>query len=152
MHPLQIVLQTNCECSGIEDLREKREEVQKQIRDEEAEKAKLQQDLQTLTKRLAHINDGLARKVSNMHMCFACTSAAVQKKKLHSLAVIGECSPQGCKEYDLPKDVSFNCSAAFSACCNECMLRSLSESICSLMALLVRHDAVPCCATQSLTP
>ena len=49
--------------AGIEDLREKREEVQKQIRDEEAEKAKLQQDLQLLTKRLAHINDALARKV-----------------------------------------------------------------------------------------
>lgn len=49
---------------GIEDLREKREEVQKQIRDEEAEKNKLQQDLQVLTKRLAHINDALARKVS----------------------------------------------------------------------------------------
>ena len=48
---------------GIEDLREKREEVQKQIRDEEAEKSKLQQDLQVLTKRLAHINDALARKV-----------------------------------------------------------------------------------------
>ena len=54
-----------CTClhAGIEDLREKREEVQKQIRDEENEKAKLQQDLQMLTKRLAHINDGLARKV-----------------------------------------------------------------------------------------
>ncbi len=52
-----------CSCLGIEDLREKREEVQKQIRDEEGEKAKLQQDLQVLTKRLAHINDGLARKV-----------------------------------------------------------------------------------------
>ncbi|DBA72484.1 hypothetical protein WJX82_011135 [Trebouxia sp. C0006] len=48
----------------IEDLREKREEVQKQIRDEEGEKAKLQQDLQVLTKRLAHINDGLARKMA----------------------------------------------------------------------------------------
>ena len=44
-------------------MREKREEVQKQIRDEEAEKSKLQQDLQVLTKRLAHINDALARKV-----------------------------------------------------------------------------------------
>ena len=53
-------------CAGIEDLREKREEVQKQIRDEENEKAKLQQDLQMLTKRLAHINDGLARKVGDV--------------------------------------------------------------------------------------
>ena len=47
-------------------MREKREEVQKQIRDEEGEKAKLQQDLQVLTKRLAHVNDGLARKVCCM--------------------------------------------------------------------------------------
>lgn len=58
--------------SGIEDLREKREEVQKQIRDEEGEKAKLQQDLQVLTKRLAHINDGLARKVRR-----ACSTSSV---------------------------------------------------------------------------
>lgn len=51
---------------GIEDLREKREEVGKQIREEEGEKAKIQQDLQILTKRLAHINDSLARKVSGV--------------------------------------------------------------------------------------
>ena len=48
----------------IDDLREKREEVQKQIQNEEGEKAKIQQDLQVLTKRLSHINDSLARKVS----------------------------------------------------------------------------------------
>lgn len=53
---------------GIEDLREKREEVGKQIREEEVEKAKVQQDLQVLTKRLAHINDSLARKVSEYGM------------------------------------------------------------------------------------
>jgi len=61
--------------AGIEDLREKREEVQKQIRDEEGEKAKLQQDLQLLTKRLAHINDALARKVC---FEFACRSDVCQ--------------------------------------------------------------------------
>ena len=49
----------------IDDLREKREEVQKQIQNEEGEKAKIQQDLQVLTKRLSHINDSLARKVSH---------------------------------------------------------------------------------------
>lgn len=49
--------------AGIEDLREKREEISKQIRDEESEKAKIQQDLQILTKRLAQINESLARKV-----------------------------------------------------------------------------------------
>eukprot|EP00891_Asterochloris_glomerata_P008097 jgi/Astpho2/8097/fgenesh1_pm.00120_%23_15_t len=48
----------------IDDLREKREEVQKQIQNEEGEKAKIQQDLQVLTKRLSHINDSLARKIA----------------------------------------------------------------------------------------
>ena len=48
---------------GIEDLREKREEINKQIKEEESEKAKIQQDLQILTKRLSQINDSLARKV-----------------------------------------------------------------------------------------
>ncbi|GMH37230.1 hypothetical protein BSKO_05103 [Bryopsis sp. KO-2023] len=47
----------------IEDLREKREEVGKQIKEEEGEKTKIQQDLQILTKRLAHINESLARKI-----------------------------------------------------------------------------------------
>lgn len=49
--------------AGIEDLREKREEVSKQIKMEEEEKVKIQNDLQVLTKRLAAINDTLARKV-----------------------------------------------------------------------------------------
>lgn len=63
--------------AGIEDLREKREEVQKQIRDEEAEKSKLQQDLQILTKRLAHINDALARKVGQIYGITAACQLAV---------------------------------------------------------------------------
>ena len=49
--------------TGIEDLREKREEINKQIKEEESEKTKIQQDLQILTKRLSQINDSLARKV-----------------------------------------------------------------------------------------
>jgi Sjoegren syndrome nuclear autoantigen 1 len=48
---------------GIEDLREKREGVMKQIADEELEKAKIQTELQALTKRLAAINESLARKI-----------------------------------------------------------------------------------------
>ncbi|KAK9822486.1 hypothetical protein WJX81_001071 [Elliptochloris bilobata] len=47
----------------IEELREKREALQVQIRDEELEKSKIQQDLQVLTKRLSHINESLQRKV-----------------------------------------------------------------------------------------
>ena len=47
----------------IEDLREKREEVNRQILREEEEKAKIQKDLSLLTDRLSHINESLARKV-----------------------------------------------------------------------------------------
>eukprot|EP01025_Chloroclados_australasicus_P034852 TRINITY_DN35579_c0_g1_i2.p1 TRINITY_DN35579_c0_g1~~TRINITY_DN35579_c0_g1_i2.p1 ORF type:complete len:202 (+),score=4.55 TRINITY_DN35579_c0_g1_i2:114-719(+) len=46
----------------IEELREKRESLNRVIREEESEKAKIQQDLQTLTKRLSQINESLARK------------------------------------------------------------------------------------------
>lgn len=48
--------------AGIDDLREKREEILKSLRDDEAEKAKIQSDLQTLTKRLAQVNDSIQRK------------------------------------------------------------------------------------------
>ena len=47
----------------IEDLREKREEVNRQILQEEEEKAKIQKDLSILTDRLSKINESLARKV-----------------------------------------------------------------------------------------
>merc|ERR1712000_695704 len=46
----------------IEDLREKREEVNRLILKEEEEKAKIQKDLSVLTDRLAKINESLARK------------------------------------------------------------------------------------------
>merc|ERR1711865_506772 len=48
----------------IEDLREKREEVNRQILKDEEEKAKIQKDLRILTERLSRINDSLARKVA----------------------------------------------------------------------------------------
>ncbi|KAI8463908.1 MAG: deflagellation inducible protein [Monoraphidium minutum] len=47
----------------IEDLREKREGMLKQIENEESEKMKIQVELQQLTKRLAAINESLARKI-----------------------------------------------------------------------------------------
>ena len=47
---------------GIEDLREKREEVNRQILKEEEEKAKIQKDLSILTDRLSKINESLSRK------------------------------------------------------------------------------------------
>ncbi|OQR92509.1 hypothetical protein THRCLA_08686, partial [Thraustotheca clavata] len=46
----------------IEDLREKREEVNRAILKEEEEKAKIQKDLTVLTDRLSKINETLARK------------------------------------------------------------------------------------------
>lgn len=47
----------------IEDLREKREEINRQILKEEEEKAKIQRDLSILTDRLSSINEALARKI-----------------------------------------------------------------------------------------
>ncbi len=47
----------------IEDLREKREEINKQILKDEEDKAKIQRDLSTLTDRLSKINETLARKI-----------------------------------------------------------------------------------------
>ena len=54
----------NSELVGcIEELREKREELNRSIAQDEEEKAKIQNDLRILTERLARINDNLARKV-----------------------------------------------------------------------------------------
>ena len=50
--------------AGIEDLRTKREEIQEQISTEEEEKAKVQNDLTVLSKRLSTLNDSIARKVA----------------------------------------------------------------------------------------
>mmetsp|Transcript_28310 Transcript_28310/g.37788 ORF Transcript_28310/g.37788 Transcript_28310/m.37788 type:complete len:112 (+) Transcript_28310:70-405(+) len=47
----------------IEDLREKREEVNRQILREEEEKAKIQRELSRLTERLSKLNEGLQRKL-----------------------------------------------------------------------------------------
>ena len=49
----------------IEDLREKREEVNRSIAKDEEEKAKIQNDLRILTERLARLNDNLARKIAS---------------------------------------------------------------------------------------
>merc|ERR1712060_561718 len=47
---------------SIEDLREKREELNRQILKEEEDKAKLQKELSILTDRLQKINESLVRK------------------------------------------------------------------------------------------
>lgn len=60
---LQIQNQQNELVKCVEDLREKREEINRQILKEEEEKAKIQRDLSVLTDRLSKINEGLSRKV-----------------------------------------------------------------------------------------
>ena len=47
----------------IEYLREKREEINRQILKEEEDKAKIQRDLSVLTDRLSAMNESLARKI-----------------------------------------------------------------------------------------
>jgi len=55
----------------LEDLREKREQINKEISREEDDKNKIQNDLKILTERLSRINDSLARKVAATHSaCF----------------------------------------------------------------------------------
>lgn len=49
--------------AGIEDLREKREEVNRSILRDEEEKAAIQKQLTVLTERLSRINEDLARKL-----------------------------------------------------------------------------------------
>ncbi|XP_046843050.1 Sjoegren syndrome nuclear autoantigen 1 homolog [Xenia sp. Carnegie-2017] len=49
----------------IEDLCNKRDELQKQILVEEEEKGKIQNDLRILTERLARINESLAKKIAS---------------------------------------------------------------------------------------
>merc|ERR1711972_1276514 len=51
--------------SCIEDLREKREELNRSIAADEEEKAKIQNDLRILTERLSRINDNLAKKIAS---------------------------------------------------------------------------------------
>ncbi|KAJ6652006.1 hypothetical protein lerEdw1_015831 [Lerista edwardsae] len=49
----------------IEDLCLKREELNKQIRQDEEEKSKLQNDIRILTEKLARVNENLARKMAS---------------------------------------------------------------------------------------
>merc|ERR1712205_130415 len=49
---------------SLEELREKRETINREIAREEEDKNKIQNDLKILTERLSRINDSLARKVA----------------------------------------------------------------------------------------
>jgi len=52
-------------CAGIEDLCTRRDELHKQILDEEEEKRKLQNDVRILTERLAKVNESLSKKIAS---------------------------------------------------------------------------------------
>ena len=72
--------------SGIEDLCNKRDELQKQILVEEEEKCKIQNDLRILTERLARINESLAKKIASRNeydKTIAETEAAYMKVLQH---------------------------------------------------------------------
>lgn len=66
----------------IEDLRERRNEIARLIQKDEESKAKLQQDLALLTKKLTDVNDELAKKNSTLgeyNRTIAETEAAYMK-------------------------------------------------------------------------
>ena len=50
--------------AGLEDLCSKRDEIHKQIIEEEEEKRKLQNDIRMLTERLAKVNENLSQKMA----------------------------------------------------------------------------------------
>jgi Sjoegren syndrome nuclear autoantigen 1 len=58
-------LSINHPISGINDLCAKRDEVHKQILQEEEEKQKLQNDIRILTERLAKVNESLSKKMAS---------------------------------------------------------------------------------------
>ena len=82
--------------AGIEDLREKREEINQQITDEEDEKSKVQSDLTVLSKRLTTLNDSIARKVRTRETKLPFTSARSIGRTIFcwkNARVAARCSP-----------------------------------------------------------
>lgn len=72
--------------AGIEDLCTKRDELQKQILNEEEEKSKIQNDIRILSERLAKINESLAKKIASRNeydKTIAETEAAYMKVSLN---------------------------------------------------------------------
>ncbi|MEQ2187958.1 hypothetical protein GOODEAATRI_010075 [Goodea atripinnis] len=68
--------------SGIEDLCSKREELNRQIRQEEDEKERLQHDIRVLTEKLSRVNESLAQRLAtraNLDRTIAETEAAYTK-------------------------------------------------------------------------
>ena len=52
-------------CVGIEELCSKRDELHRQILEEEEEKRKIQNDLRILTERLSKVNESLSKKTAS---------------------------------------------------------------------------------------
>lgn len=50
--------------SGIEDLHSKRDELNRQIRQEEEEKDRLQHDIRVLSEKLSRVNESLAQRLA----------------------------------------------------------------------------------------
>ena len=77
-------------------LREKREEINQQITDEEDEKSKVQSDLTVLSKRLTTLNDSIARKVRTRETKLPFTSARSIGRTIFcwkNARVAARCSP-----------------------------------------------------------
>ena len=62
---LQLAFISSFFFQGIEDLCTKRDELQKQILNEEEEKAKIQNDIRILTEKLSKVNESLSRKIAS---------------------------------------------------------------------------------------
>ena len=78
--------------AGIEDLCSKRDELHKQILQEEEEKQKIQNDLRILTERISQVNESLARKIAmrnDYDKTIAETENAYKKVRVGGVAVEG---------------------------------------------------------------
>ena len=76
------------EYAGIEDLCNKRDELNKAVLEEEEEKKKIQNDIKILTERLAKINESLSKKMASRNefdKTIAETEAAYMKVHVWSL-------------------------------------------------------------------
>ena len=75
-----------CAFAGIEDLCNKRDELNKYILEEEEEKKKIQGDVKILTERLARVNESLSKRMASRNefdKTIAETEAAYMKVRMH---------------------------------------------------------------------
>lgn len=81
--------------SCIEDLREKREELNRSLLRDEEEKAKIQKELSTLTERLSRLNEDIARKMQ-ARVEFDQTVRGMRQGWLHAHATGGSAATAAC--------------------------------------------------------